>query len=186
MSKTRTSHARTCTHTNAHKHTHKHTNKNTQTHTHALAHTHAHTWNSPGLQADGVSDKQHHPFNFHFSILIFISNIKAEGLWGGPDPPTSCPSTPTSPLNFVSFFHANFYSILGTIWEPFGSWNGSQNRPRTPQKHAPKLTSKNLRFPTPFWDDFSSIFDRLSRPYWNSCAPLFKAFLQTRAIKTQR
>ena len=74
---------------------------------------------------------------------------------GGPDPPTSCSSAPTSPLNFASFFHANFHSILGAIWEPFGSRNGSQNRPRTLQKHALKPSSKNLRFPTPFWNDFN-------------------------------
>ena len=61
-----------------------------------------------------------------------------------------------------------------------------QNRSKMGVKRDAKNHNEKSRISKPFWDDFSSIFDRLSRPYWNSSAPLFKAFLQTRAIKTQR
>ena len=91
-----------------------------------------------------------------------------------------------SALLFCIVFSMPFLIDFGPILAPKIDPKSLQNRSKMGVKRDAKNHDEKSRIPKPFWDDFSSIFDQFSRPSWKPSAPLFKAFLQTCAIKTQR
>ena len=115
---------------------------------------------------------------FHFSFLIFISNIKAEGLWGGARPPDIVWVNSPQPSEFVSFFHAIFYSILGAIWEPVGSRSGSPNRPREPSETCLETDFEKSSISDPILGRFFIVFSSIFKTFFMLSTTSLAAFLQ--------
>ena len=94
---------------------------------------------------------------------------------------------PDTGVTFLSsFFDVLFHLVLNRFLKPFVSQIGSQNRSKTLQKEILKQTWRKLRFPTPFWDDFSKIFHRFSRQFLKLLTIILAAFLQKGESQSDR